>query len=72
MGMAKSAIIRTYSEKNSFCRSKQGFILNSNGDLLTTADQGFQWTIQRNFRGALAMDIKDSTIVLRVWRLGVY
>ena len=41
-----------------------GFILNSNGDLIRTSDQGNSWTIAGNFPRATCMDVKDSTGVI--------
>jgi photosystem II stability/assembly factor-like uncharacterized protein len=41
-----------------------GFILNSNGDLIKTTDQGDSWKLVTNFSSVISMDLKDSTIII--------
>src|SRR5688572_9736635 len=47
-----------------FTDSLNGLIFYSNGDLVTTNDQGITWNFKQNFSGTLTMDIKDSTGVI--------
>src|SRR5258708_6084463 len=55
-----------------FTDRAKGFILNSNGDLIKTSDQGNSWNIVGNFPRATCMDIKDSTGVIASITGGVY
>ena len=50
--------------KVAFTDSSTGYILNGNGDLIKTTDQGVSWNIIENFPLAAAMDIKYSTGVI--------
>jgi len=52
------------NQKIVFTTQQRGFILNSNGDLIKTTDQGTTWEIVNNFPKANIMDIKDSTGVI--------
>jgi photosystem II stability/assembly factor-like uncharacterized protein len=47
-----------------FTDHNSGFILNGNGDLLQTNDQGKNWRMTQNFPATLSMDIKYSTGVI--------
>jgi photosystem II stability/assembly factor-like uncharacterized protein len=47
-----------------FIDSLKGFILNSNGDLLKTTDQGTNWSLVQNFPNATTMDMVGSTGVI--------
>jgi len=50
--------------KIAFTTHQTGFILNGNGDLIRTDDQGGSWNIVGNFPGTHCMDIKYSTGVM--------
>lgn len=50
--------------KVKFTDRQNGFILNSNGDLLRTGDQGGQWQQTDHFPNALIMDIAHTTGVI--------
>jgi photosystem II stability/assembly factor-like uncharacterized protein len=50
--------------KISFTDRQHGFILNSNGDLIRSNDQGGHWQISNHFPQATCMDIVDSTGVV--------
>jgi photosystem II stability/assembly factor-like uncharacterized protein len=41
-----------------------GYILNNNGDLLRTVDQGSHWSVYENFPNASVMQIADSTGII--------
>src|SRR5436190_12850345 len=47
-----------------FINDQNGFIINSNGDLLRTNDQGISWRIQQNMPFGYTMNYKDSTIIV--------
>jgi len=47
-----------------FINDQNGFIINSNGDLLRTNDQGISWHIQQNMPFGYTMNYKDSTIIV--------
>jgi photosystem II stability/assembly factor-like uncharacterized protein len=47
-----------------FVDNQHGFIVNFNGDVLRTSDQGATWHIQQNLPDARTIDYKDSTIVI--------
>lgn len=47
-----------------FTDRQDGFILNSNGDLLKTKDQGNSWSIFQNFPRATCLSMADSTGVI--------
>ena len=47
-----------------FSDNNNGFIFNSNGDLIRTIDAGSHWTILKNFPKAKAMDFHDSTGII--------
>lgn len=47
-----------------FTNAQKGLILNGNGDLNTTANQGISWEFKRNFPNAVSMDLKDSTAAI--------
>src|SRR5580698_4257063 len=49
-----------------------GSILNGNGDLIKTADQGNSWHNVGNFPRATSMDIRDSTGIIASITGGVY
>ncbi len=55
-----------------FSDHQHGFILNSNGDLLTTQDQGANWKVSGQFPYATAMDLADSTGVIVTSRGTIY
>lgn len=55
-----------------FTSAQNGFIFNSNGDLLNSSDQGDHWNLQQNFPSAVIMDIKDSTGVISGYAGTVY
>ena len=44
-----------------FTDAQNGFILNSNGDLIKTTDQGAHWNVVQNFPSTMTMDLKYST-----------
>lgn len=50
--------------KVKFTDPQTGFILNNNGDLIRTLDQGGHWRRTDNFPRSLCMDIADSTGVI--------
>src|SRR5258708_6820001 len=50
--------------KITFTDRQHGFILNNNGDLIRTDDQGGHWQISNRFPLATYMDINDSTGVI--------
>ena len=50
--------------KITFTDRQHGFILNYNGDLMRTSDQGGHWQITDRFPTATSMDIADSTGVI--------
>jgi len=50
--------------KVAFTDANTGYILNANGDLIKTVDQGNSWNIIKNFPNADCMDIKDATGVI--------
>ena len=50
--------------KITFTDRQHGFILNNNGDLIRTGDQGGHWQITDHFPQATCMDIADSTGVV--------
>jgi photosystem II stability/assembly factor-like uncharacterized protein len=47
-----------------FADRENGFVLNINGDLIVTADQGNTWRVAGNFPGATCLDIHDNTGVI--------
>jgi photosystem II stability/assembly factor-like uncharacterized protein len=47
-----------------FTDAQNGFIINSNGDLLRTTDQGNSWHIQQNIQFGRTLMYKDSTLVV--------
>ena len=47
-----------------FTDHQTGYILNSNGDLVRTKDQGAHWEVTDNFPNASIMEIADSTGVI--------
>lgn len=47
-----------------FTDSLNGFIVNYNGDLLRTTDQGINWAVQQNLPGSSTINYKDSTAVI--------
>jgi photosystem II stability/assembly factor-like uncharacterized protein len=47
-----------------FTDNQNGLILNANGDLLVTTNQGGSWNLKQNFTNAVSMDLKDSTAVI--------
>ena len=47
-----------------FTDAQNGFIVNSNGDILRTHDQGVSWHFQQNFPFAHAITFKDSTLAV--------
>jgi photosystem II stability/assembly factor-like uncharacterized protein len=47
-----------------FSDAQDGLIVNNNGDLLRTSDQGNSWHIQQNLTLAHTIDYKDSTTVI--------
>lgn len=47
-----------------FTDAQNGYIINTNGDLLHTADQGNTWHIQQNFPFAHSIAYKDSTLAI--------
>src|ERR1700733_2566117 len=49
-----------------------GFILNTNGDLIKTSDQGNSWNIAGHFPEATCLDIRDSTGVVASFTGGIY
>ncbi len=51
-------------KKITFTDTQHGFILNNNGDLIRTVDQGGHWQISNHFPLATCMDIADSTGVV--------
>nr|WP_294904213.1 YCF48-related protein [uncultured Lacibacter sp.] len=54
-----------YSNQSAFfINSQKALMLNSNGDLLETNNQGLTWEVARNFPAATQMDIKDSIAVI--------
>jgi len=53
-----------HNRKIVFTDQQTGFILNYNGDLVKTTDQGETWNIARTFYQAIAFDAKDSVIVV--------
>ena len=54
-----------YSNENViFTDPATGYIINSNGDLIKTANSGNSWKIQRNFPYCAAMDALDSVFVI--------
>ena len=55
-----------------FTDNTRGFILNSNGDLLITIDQGAHWDFKQNFPYAVALDMKDSTGVICGYNGAIY
>lgn len=73
------------NNKVSFTDSATGFIMNTNGDLITTSNSGNTWNINKNFPRCSAMDVKDSFLVIggadtlvylstdraQTWRTGV-
>ncbi|HET7002640.1 MAG TPA: YCF48-related protein [Puia sp.] len=50
--------------KITFTDRQHGFILNRNGELIRTEDQGIHWQISSHFPLATAMDIADSTGII--------
>src|SRR5579863_776697 len=55
-----------------FTDHQRGYILNSNGDLISTSDQGNSWKITGHFPGAVSMAIQDSTGVIATYGGGLY
>jgi photosystem II stability/assembly factor-like uncharacterized protein len=53
-----------HNRKIVFTDQQTGFILNYNGDLIKTTDQGEKWNIVHTFYLGSAFDAKDSTIVV--------
>src|SRR5262249_6826909 len=47
-----------------FIDAQNGYIVNTNGDLLHTDDQGISWHIQQNFPFANRIAYKDSTLAI--------
>ena len=47
-----------------FVDSQNGFIINTNGDLLRTTDQGVSWQFQQNFAFGHSLAYKDSTLIV--------
>src|SRR4051812_30027043 len=47
-----------------FTDPNTGYIINTNGDLIKTIDQGATWKIQQNFSGCSVMDYSDSIFVI--------
>ena len=47
-----------------FPDADNGFIFNSNGDLIRTTNGGVSWAIQQHFANAKAMDLQDSTGII--------
>src|ERR1700761_7486360 len=47
-----------------FADHLRGFILNINGDLMTTADQGNSWSVAGHFPFASCLDLRDNTGVI--------
>lgn len=50
--------------KITFTDSLNGFILNSNGDLLSTNNQGANWNFKQNFPNVVTMDIAGSNGII--------
>lgn len=55
-----------------FFDHQNGFILNTNGDLIRTTDQGTSWTEVANIPGATALAIANSTGVVTTKAGGIY
>jgi photosystem II stability/assembly factor-like uncharacterized protein len=55
-----------------FTDRQNGLILNNNGDLLKTTDQGNSWNIFQNFPRASCMSIADSTAVIACFTGAIY
>lgn len=53
-----------YSYKVAFTNTQNGFVINSNGDLIRTTDQGQTWNIQENIPKGSSLDFNDSTGVI--------
>jgi photosystem II stability/assembly factor-like uncharacterized protein len=53
-----------HNRKIVFTDQQTGFILNYNGDLIKTTDQGENWNIVHTFYQSNAFDAKDSIIVI--------
>lgn len=47
-----------------FINDHDGYILNTNGDLLRTTDRGVSWRMEKNIPLAYTMDYKDSTFIV--------
>lgn len=55
-----------------FTDAVTGFILQADGSLVKTVDQGVHWEVNQRFSGVLTMDIHDSTGVLAGYGGTVY
>lgn len=53
-----------HNRKIVFTDEQTGFILNYNGDLIKTVNQGNTWEVAQNFYQANAFDAKDSVVVI--------
>jgi photosystem II stability/assembly factor-like uncharacterized protein len=47
-----------------FIDTLNGFVMNANGDLFATNDQGANWKLKKNFPNALTLSMKDSVAVV--------
>jgi photosystem II stability/assembly factor-like uncharacterized protein len=53
-----------HNSKIVFTDDQTGYILNYNGDLIKTEDQGENWHISRTFHLASAFDVKENMIIV--------
>jgi photosystem II stability/assembly factor-like uncharacterized protein len=53
-----------HNSKIVFTDDQTGYILNYNGDLIKTEDQGENWHISRTFHLATAFDVKENMIIV--------
>lgn len=55
-----------------FINSTTGFILNTNGDLIKTGDQGQNWKLVKRFSNMYCMMMKDSTGIIAGYGTTIY
>lgn len=53
-----------YNKKVVFTNSDTGYIINSNGDLIQSANSGLEWKIIKSFYRCSSMDARESFIII--------